>query len=101
MSELELGFVPKSGSLNLVQDSDFALELITKDGSTWPLTAQAVIKVGSQSWTSTVSGSKLIFSVDKIEVNQALNESPETFELHYVNGSTELTWMKGQVETYA
>lgn len=89
---LELGREPDELKLHLSPGADFISTIYTLDGSTWPVTLQAKIIVGGETWTATVAGDELRWNVDKAAVDSAIAAKPVEAWLRYVDGSTDLLW---------
>lgn len=97
MSAITLGNEPEQLRVVLVRDGDFVSTLTNADGN-WSPTAVIDLRIGDLVvWPATIVGDVAAFDVDKVAVNQVLDDQVSKVSLFYTDGTADLCWARGTV----
>ncbi|VXC09174.1 hypothetical protein [Aeromicrobium sp. 9AM] len=94
---ITLGNQPDSLQVVLTRDADFVSTLTNSDGD-WSPTCTIELRIGDDTvWPATIVDNVASFDVDKVAVNDLLEDGATKVRLFYTDGAADLCWAKGSV----
>lgn len=92
-----LGIKPETSRIVLTEGADFYCTLTLS--SNWPVGTSLTIVFPdlATTWTASISTTNAVFSVDKASTTADAVPDGSRWQLKYINGTTDQTWMLGTV----
>lgn len=99
MAHIVLGSTPEEIEVVLTRNADFFCTLITEDGTDWPAGVDIRLILGATSFDAVIVGDEASFSIQESEVNDLIDARVAKAKLMYIEGTSDICWGVGVVNS--